>query len=125
MKRLFVLLIAAGSFTFASAQSLSKSAHPSYDDSKYGKVESVSNDRGYGSFSAKERDREIKKINREFDARIASVRRSRHMRSSEKSREIRILENQRDQQIRMVNMRFTNSNRNDKGGYSKNDRRNW
>lgn len=80
MKKLLTLLLAVGSISIASAQSLSKSAHPSFDDRKFEQTRSISNGGGYGSaMSARERDFLIQKINREFDAKIYSVKRSRYM----------------------------------------------
>ena len=58
------------------------------------------------SFSAKERDVEIRRIDKFYDARVREVRKDRYMRSSEKDRQIRSLEYQKSLEIRRVNERF-------------------
>ncbi|MDB5206635.1 MAG: hypothetical protein JWR72_1710 [Flavisolibacter sp.] len=74
--------------------------------------------------SAKERDFEIQRINREFDYKIRDVQSARRMRSSEKSYQVRLLEQQRRQQVQAVRDRFQGSrNRNNSNPYARNDRR--
>lgn len=76
------------------------------------------------NFSAKERDSEIQRINREFEYRMRDVQRDRWMRSSEKSYQTRLLEQQRRQQLKAVKDRFQNSrNRYNNNSYSRTDRR--
>ena len=78
---------------------------------------------GY-TFSARERDVEIQRINREFDYKIRDVEQARRMRSSEKNYQIRLLEQQRRQQVKAVKDRFQDSrNQYNNSSYSRNDRR--
>ena len=122
MKKLLTLLFAAGSISFASAQSLATTARPSFDDARIHKAGPVVGGGAFGStMSARERDYLIQKINREFDAKIYSVKRNRYMRNNEKNREIRLLEKQRTHEIKMVNQRYTDINKRN----SRNDRRRW
>jgi len=68
----------------------------------------------------------IRKINQEYDFKIAAVSMNRRLNRWEKSRQIRQLENQRDAAITMVKFRFDRDNRyygNDK--YSKNNTHRW
>jgi hypothetical protein len=110
MKKFLLLVAAAGSITIASAQS----RQPGYgkNDSKemvYSSSHSngnVSNDRGF-SASSREKEMQIKKIQQDFDQRIAAVNRDRRLRWSEKSSRIRSLEKQRDQQIKQVEQRYS------------------
>ena len=76
------------------------------------------------SLTTRERDAQIEKINREFDSRTMSVKRNRHFRNSEKKRQIRILENERTQQIMQLNQRFSNQKSyhyNDRNDHNKNN----
>lgn len=117
MKKLFTILLAAGTVTFASAQSSHSGNMGDGRESSRDVVLGQSNSNVYrgnsvdytSSFSIRERDQQIQRINREFDQKIAAVKRDRHMRSNERSREIRILERQRDEQIRQVQQRYDNN----------------
>lgn len=128
MKKIFTLMVAVGMVTFASAQQGQKST--SFKDSKK-EVKQISTQpvqqhavekgktSGYEtySFSMKEKDAQIQKINREYDQKIAAVKKNRGMRSQEKSEQIRMLENQRKQEIAGVQLRWENNNNrgNDRG----------
>lgn len=115
MKKIFTILVAAASVTVASAQSKgswgqddrnnhSKDVILGHPDNDYkGNTASYS----ANSFNTRERDAQIKKINREFDQKIAAVQRNRHLRSYEKQRQIKTLEKQRDEQVREVQQRFS------------------
>ena len=123
MKRILTLLIAVGAITVAQAQS-----SRSYPDGRYGRDVILGsqngnngtydrNDRTYEnnsrysySFSAKERDKQIDRIGRDFDKRIRQVERDRYIRSYEKNQQIRRLEDQRRQEIAQVWERFRSSN---------------
>jgi hypothetical protein len=133
MKKLFTLLLAVGSISIASAQGFGQK-DKSFKDEKYESRNDRSGDFGKDnqkgvndySFSIKERERQIEKINREFDLKILMVKRSRHLRAKEKSRQIRMLDNERFDQIKDVQIRFERSkNRGYDRGYEKNDNRKW
>ena len=63
---------------------------------------------GYDSygFSSREKNAQIQSINRDFDARIRSVKMKRFLSNNEKKRIIRNLENDREDSIRKVLARF-------------------
>jgi hypothetical protein len=115
MKKIFTILLAVGSVTFASAQSKGSWGHDEKSSSRdviLGQSNVTvykSNTTSYGSgfFNTKDRDAQVNRINREFDQKIASVQRDRRLRSYEKSRQIKMLEKQRDQQIREVQQRYS------------------
>ena len=121
MKTMFTILFSVGLTIASFAQSSHRNDYPTRNDRDvYGQRDDrdVYNDRGNNNrryetynFTAKERDEAIRNINRDYKDRIKAVRKSRSLRSSEKDREVRRLEWQRDQAIDRVNDRFT-SNRN-------------
>src|SRR5258705_11317497 len=93
---------------------------------------SFGNDRGFGnsrSFNERKRDMQIARINQVFDYKIQMVKRSFYMDWFEKQRQIRSLEQQRQWEIRMVYVKFSNRNRygnpyDHDRGYGWNDRSN-
>ena len=120
MKTMFTILFSVGLTIASFAQSSHRNDYPRNDRNEYGQRDDrdVYNDRGNNNrryetynFTAKERDEAIRNINRDYKDRIKAVRKSRSLRSSEKDREVRRLEWQRDQAIDRVKDRF-NSNRN-------------
>ena len=120
MKTMFTILFSAGITLASFAQSSHRNDYPRNDRDVYSQRndrnvynDRYDNNRRYEtySFTAKERDEAIRNINRDYKDRIKVVRKSRSLRSSEKDREVRRLEWQRDQAIERVKDRF-NSNRN-------------
>lgn len=61
--------------------------------------------------SPRDRDEQIRRINWRFDNEIMNVRHDRFLRGRERRRQISVLEAQRQEQIRLVNMRFVQSQR--------------
>jgi hypothetical protein len=127
MKRVFTILIALGAVTIAQAQS-----SRSYPESRDRDVilgqrnERVydNNSRYAYSFSERERDQQIDRINREYDKQIRKMERDRRLRSSEKSYQMRRLEDQRRDEIRQVWERYRSSNNSyNNGRYQQNNRR--
>jgi len=121
MKKILAVLLALGSITTVFAQ------HGQRNESRdvilgQGNNKTIYNNR-YDNYSmtARERDREIVRIQREYDQRINAVKWNRYLRNAEKRRQIRSLEAQRDQEIRWLNERFYSYNRNN--SYGRNDRR--
>src|ERR1043165_2580901 len=113
MKKILTLLIAVGAVIGAQAQY----SHPYPDgrDNDRDVILGQRNDRSYDnnsrynySFSARERDEQINRINREFDKRIRDIQRDRRLRYDEKSYQTRRLEDQRREEIRQVWERFRN-----------------
>ena len=121
MKKILAVLLALGSITTVFAQ------HGQRNESRdvilgQGNNKTIYNNR-YDNYSmtARERDREIVRIQREYDQRINAVKWNRYLRNAEKRRQIRSLEAQRDQEIRWLNERFYSYNLNN--SYGRNDRR--
>jgi hypothetical protein len=116
MKKIFTILLAIGSVTFASAQSKGNWGHDDHKDVAVNQPydHSRDNNSGYGSanYSNREKDAQIQRINREFDKRIAAVQRDRRLRSYEKRGQINMIERERSAQIREVQMRFSRDQRN-------------
>ena len=139
MKTMFTILFSVGIAIASFAQSSHRNDYPRNDRDVYGQRDDrdVYNDRGNNNrryetynFTAKERDEAIRNINRDYKDRIKAVRKSRSMRSSEKDREVRRLEWQRDLAIDRVNDRFTSNRNTYNNRYARtddrrNDNRRW
>jgi len=140
MKTMFTILFSVGLTIASFAQSSHRNDYPTRNDRDvYGQRDDrdVYNDRGNNNrryetynFTAKERDEAIRNINRDYKDRIKAVRKSRSLRSSEKDREVRRLEWQRDQAIDRVNDRFTSNRNTYNNRYARtddrrNDNRRW
>jgi hypothetical protein len=112
MKKVFALFIALGAMTAVFAQR----GYDRRDDSRdvvlgqqgNRNVYENNNNRGYnnGYYSVRERDEQIQRIRREYNWRIESVQRDRHLRKAEKKRQVRYLENERGARIREVMERY-------------------
>ena len=134
MKKIFTVLLAAGTFAVSSAQPGQKNG--SYNDSKNAK-QSTGVDYAYqspgnnnnksvayenSSFSFREKEMQLQRINREYDQKIAYVKKNRRMNSWEKSKQIKTLENQRRHEISQVQYRYKKNNRKD---FDRNNSRKW
>ena len=127
MKKIFTIMIAMGTVIFVSAQPTSQKNSFYKGDKKDVKqmpspsMQQGGFDRGKSnvyemtSFSTKEKDAAIQKINRRYDQEIAAIKKNRRLWGQEKSRQIRLLENKRSQEIKEVQLRWEKSNRHDKG----------
>ena len=116
MKKIFTLLLGMGSLTAVFAQSghSRNDRNPSGD---YGNGRPQNQpqggvydrqDRHSDDYSMmRDRDAQIQRINWDFDNRIQSIKRDRFLRYGQKNRQIRMLENQRMEQIRQINDRFS------------------
>ena len=133
MKTMLTILFSVG-ITIASFAQSNRNDYPSRDNRDvYGQRDdrNVYNDRNGNNnrryntynFTARERDEAIRNINRDFKERIKAVRKSRSLRSSEKDREVRRLEWQRDRAIDEVNDRFTSSRNTYNNRYARTDDR--
>lgn len=104
MKKLFVLMIALGAIATANAQSRRdvgvNDRDVSFNDKRPG------NDTRYETSNEWRRKEAIESINREYDYKIASVKRSRYLKAREKNRQIQMLERERAQKIRIAFERF-------------------
>jgi len=102
MKKIFTLLFALGTITTVFAQ---------YDRHSSREVivgRTVYNDR---YFSARDRDEQIRQINWRFDNQIASIEHNRYLRGGDRRRQLRLLEAQRKEEIRLVNLRYEQARR--------------
>ncbi|HUC81585.1 MAG TPA: hypothetical protein VMR70_11755 [Flavisolibacter sp.] len=137
MKKILTLMMAVGTITLAQAQS-----SRSYPDGRYGTKDVIlgsqndrndrndRNNRTYGnnsrytySFSAKERDKAIDRIDRDYDKRIRQVERDRSLRSYEKTSQIRRLQEQKRHEVAQIWERFrNNSNVHRDNSYQRNNR---
>jgi hypothetical protein len=141
MKKIFTLLFAVGLFTLAQAQPGTRDNRQTdrrdnqpinqRDDNRYDNDKSfvainISFDRDdrFGNSrisNVRKRDMQIARINREYDYRIQRVRNSFFMSRWEKQRQVRFLQDQRQQEIRMVYAKFSKRNHRD-DRYDRNDR---
>jgi hypothetical protein len=113
MKKVFTLLLSLGAMTAVFAQRghdrdqsrdviLGQQNRTIYDNDRRG---------DYGNYNDRDKQEQIQRIYREYNWKIESVRRDRYLRNSEKKREIRSLENERDSKIRYINDRYNRSYR--------------
>jgi hypothetical protein len=119
MKKVFAMVIALGAMTAVFAQRGYDRRDESRDvilgqgnSNVYKGNSNVYNDRGYnnGSYNIRERDEQIQRIRREYNWRIESVQRDRHLRKAEKKRQVRFLENEKNARIREVMDRYNRYN---------------
>ena len=115
MKQIMMLLLAAGAFTTTFAQSRGERSYEknvvlgrSNSHDAYGRNDNRYEDRN--SFGKRDCDAQIQNIYRSFDARIWNVKNERHLRSAEKRRIIRNLEEERAVAIRRVSDRYAQRN---------------
>jgi hypothetical protein len=140
MKTMLTILFSVGITIASFAQSSHRNDYPNRDVYGQRNDRDVYNNRNYDnnhrnydnnrryntySFSAREKDAQIKDINREYKAKIKAVKKSRSLRSSERDREIRRLEWQRDREIQQVQDRFNNNRNTYNNRYAKTDTRKW
>lgn len=106
MKQILALLLAVCTMSVAMAQSGGQ--HRNSRDVILGQTNRNSHDTRYGRYSFTEREREAQviRIRHQFRDRIRDVRRNRYIRNGEKHRQIRLLELQRDREIRRINEYF-------------------
>ena len=112
MKKIITMLLVSGTFSLitiaANAQALHKSNAP-VNRNIYNNDNDHRNNNAY-YFNQKQKSIELQKINDAFAARIKSVYADRTMRRAQKKRLINQLEDQRNQQIALVNQRFNDHN---------------
>lgn len=134
MKKIFTLLFAVGMIAAVQAQpgnrdnrqpdrrdnpSTGQRGADKFDDDKSFVSINVSfdHDDRFGNnriSNERKRDMEIAKINREYDKRIQKVKNSYFMSRWEKQRKIRFLQEQRQQEIKMVYAKFNKRNQYDR-----------
>ena len=130
MKKTFTFLFAVGMALSAAAQP----AHESNNAFNKNKNEDMnarsanlpvvdrSNNFEFSSFSYKEKERQVREINLKYDREIASVKRNRRLGWKQKSVQIQILEDHRNNEIRQVQYAFEkNSHKVVDNGYGRNN----
>ena len=110
MKKIFMLLIAAGTFTIASAQQ----AH--YHKGK----------QDYSYTLNQKQDGGLQSINHEYDFKIAVLKQNRWVNNWEKSKQISQLQRQRDGEIARMQFSFERNNHDfSDHGYADNKKHKW
>ena len=108
MKKIITLLLSVGAFATSFAQSShqtnDKKSNQYVTNKEYKKIDSH-RDNLY-TFSAKERDMQIAKINSNFDMKVKSIVSNRCIKKSEKRMLIQKAQKEKDQQIQAVNAKF-------------------
>lgn len=113
MKKVLTFFLALGAFAVANAQYTRD--YPSARNDR-DVILGQRNDRVYDnsryaySFNEHDRDKQIDRINRDYDKRIRKIEKDRRMNAYDKNYQIRNLEQQRRDEIRQVWDRFRNSN---------------
>ena len=108
MKKIFTLLLSVGFFATSFAQSghqaNDKKSNQYVTNKEYKKIDSH-RDNLY-TFSAKERDMQIAKINNSFNLKVKSIVSNRRIKKSEKRVLIQKAQKEKGQQIDVVNAKF-------------------
>ena len=133
MKRILTLLLVAGVFTAAQAQTSREEARRVILGGGNGSGKGSNENRDVilggggnndtyptypGNYPSGSRQAEIDRINRDYDNKIQSIRNNQYLSNEEKERSIRQLERDRQARIRQVNGSYDN-NRNDDDRYQK------
>jgi len=122
MKRLTTLLLAVGMIVTANAQTSREEARKVVLGEKGGRENTSTRGRdvvlGGGNdsrtYPRSTKDAQINRINREYDAKIQSIRNNRTLSAAEKEKIIRDLERDRAREIREVNKSYEKSRKKDK-----------
>jgi hypothetical protein len=137
MKKISTLvLLAAGTISIAAAQSTAKKGsaynrnqqptnaigNDYHQQQGFDKNKTVAYNTSY--FSFKEKEAQIQQINRAFDKKINAVKMNRRLRSQEKNKMIRSLENQRRDEIAQVQYRYEKNNQHNVG-FKKDKNHKW
>lgn len=136
MKKIFILALCVGTLSSVFAQSPYSSHQNRNDDYAYSfPNRGATNARDYDrrdfkydrryneqySFTLRERDALLSRVNREYENRVNAIRYNRFMRNSEKRRELQKLEFQKAQDVRAICLRYDdNRNKYNDGYYDRN-----
>jgi len=137
MKKITTLLLAIGSFVAVNAQTSKEEARrvilgESKDAPKttptqnprdviLGGGNGGNNPTSYpGNYPSGSREAQINQVNREYNAKIQSIRNNRYLTQAEKDRAIRQLESDRARKIREINNRYNSNDRDNAYKYKKN-----
>lgn len=124
MKKIITLLIAAGAFASVNAQTTREEARKvilggdkktGSDNTTRGRDIILGGDNGTtrNPGSSTSRQAEIDQVNREYDAKIISIRNNPNLSTEEKDRIIRDLENKRKREIKKINGRYDGDDNDD------------
>ena len=122
MKKIITLLLAAGAFATVNAQTTKEEARrvilggekkgSGDNNTTRGRDVILGDDNGTSRYPGTSREAEVDQINREYDAKIVSIRNNPNLSAEEKERIIRNLQKERQRKIRQVNERY-NGDRDD------------
>jgi hypothetical protein len=111
MKKIFTLLLSVGAFASSFAQTGHQNNNKKNDqyvttrsNTDYKKFDDH-RDNIY-TFSAKERDMQIAKINNDFNFKIKSIKSNHRIKRSQKKMWIQKIQSEKDQQIQAVNAKY-------------------
>ncbi len=111
MKKIFTLLFSVGAFATSFAQAGHQTDYKRNDQYVAAKsnndYKKFDNHRDYiYTFSAKEKDMEIAKINNDFNFKVKSIISNRRIKKYEKKLLIQKAQSEKEQQIQTVNLKF-------------------
>lgn len=109
MKKLLTILLAFG-FTAAIAQPGKTGSYDKQPQRDYHNDDRSNDNRRYDNvyvFTAREKDGEIARINRDFDYRIRAIEADRFLRNRQKRKEIESIQSERSRMIGGVIAKFT------------------
>ena len=116
MKKIFTLLLAAGTVLSATAQHNGNYKNSTADrnddknqrssDYHFNGADSKTVNYGPTAFSFREKEQELRRINQWYDQQITAVNRKRYLPAREKKQQIRSLETQRMAAIREAQFRY-------------------
>lgn len=120
MKRLITLFFATASVAIVTAQTKSNN-RPGYNKNDVAYTDRQAhpgnnnrpNTHEIYSLNAHEKKAMIRKIDREYDGKIAAVKRSRYLKSWEKNKRVSTLKNERDARIQQVKYGVSRRNNQD------------
>ncbi|HEY5392692.1 MAG TPA: hypothetical protein VIJ57_11285 [Hanamia sp.] len=132
-KFLTIILAAAGTISFASAQPVN-GKNVTYNDHKkmikdydqhniYGKTNNVNyNDAKY---LYQKKQAKMAAINRDYDQKIAFVKYNRRLSNREKSKQIQLIQNQRNNELKKMDFQYAAAGHQSNDRNAKYDRNKW
>ena len=112
MKKTFTILFSVGMALSAAAQHgyQSGNAYSNKNEKTVAFTEQHTNAFESSAFARREKERQLKEIDKKFDRKIDQVKKDRHMGRREKSMQIKMLEDQRSKEIRQAEFAFDKNN---------------
>src|SRR5438309_697675 len=108
MKKTFLLLFSIGTLSTVFAQD--NRSHQNVNQTREIVLGNRRSDKYNSSYTidSRKKQEEIDKVTRDFDRRIVSIQKDRHLRTAEKNRQIRKLRAEKEQAIRNIDARYEN-----------------